>query len=70
MKLRIVKRTRINGSEAYVIQFKFLSWWRDIKQYHFDCSPRTLFFKSYEDALANVKYYDGTREVDKVVSYH
>lgn len=70
MKIRIVKRTCVDGRIIYVIQqrhFLFRWWWVDVwinsgmGAYCQDC------FDTIEDAKKNLCYFDGSKNNDVVV---
>lgn len=70
MKIRIIKRTHVDGKIKYVIQKKYTffkwSWWVDasffsVREY---CEDE---FDSFEVAEANLCYFDGSKNKDEVV---
>ncbi len=66
-KVRIVERTKVSGKKVYVIQMKhyiYWFWWVDASMNLFD---RNCIFDTFEDALLNVRYFDGTKDKDIVI---
>ena len=65
--VRIVERTKVNGNIEYVIQQKhWLLFWLWV-----DASSNTICwcedsFKSFDDAVNNLCYFNGSKERDKV----
>ncbi len=58
-KLRIVKKTDIDGEELYVIQRKyFLIGWMDATT--FNSTDFVDTFDSLEEAKENLSYFDGS----------
>jgi hypothetical protein len=62
MKVRIIERTELNGNKIFVIQQKFIFFWDDAY-----CPQKSSSFNSLEDAKMNLKYFNGTEPVEKVV---
>ena len=65
---RIIKRTLLNGEVEYTIQQKhFLFWWWWVDGWVNKDVSTTDSFKTLEEAKANLKYFDGSRCIEKVV---
>lgn len=71
-KIRIIKRTSVDGFEHWIIQKKHFFWWFDadssnIYRFSNQYIPRTNWYKSLEEAKKNLCYFDGSRPKDEVV---
>jgi len=68
-KIRIVKRTAVDGRITYVIKerhFLFRWWWVDAWVNH---SPYTVSsFSSMEELNENLCYFDGTKTKEEIIN--
>ena len=72
-KCRIIERTNVDGRKKYVIQQKhFLFRWSWVDAWiNSDCGAAcTDNFSTLEEAQKNLCYFDGSKCVELVVSYH
>jgi hypothetical protein len=68
MKTRIVERTSVDGSRSFVIQQKhFLFRWMWVDGWVNSGVECNDTFSTYEDALMNLCYFTGKKEVDRVI---
>ena len=71
MKVRIIRRTEVDGRIVFVIQqkhFLFRWWWVDAWINSVAGAATVDYFNSIERAQENLCYFDGTK-VREVVDY-
>ena len=65
-KCRIIERIRVDKKIEYVIQQKhwlFIWWWVDAWK---DDLYRAAF-NTLEEAMENLRYFDGTKAIEKII---